>query len=324
MDATLGIFLLAAFVAVVLMIFGGLMLWDELKGPEARKLDRRLRGLSAGGGDQDIESLVKSWNRQEPTFMVKLLLMIPRMSSLDRILLQAGLDITVSRFLLICLAGAIVAGVGLLHLGTPLFFVLSMSAVAAIAPIAFAANRRRNRLNRFDEGLPDALDLISRGLRSGLALPAALQLVATEGNEPVRSEFAITFDEINYGVSMSDAMTNLAKRIPSLDLRCFVISVLLQRETGGNLAEVLNNLSVLIRERFKLFGKIRVLAAEGKLSAYILIALPFVTAFALNTMSPDFMRVLWTDPAGIDLVFGALLMMLLGAAWMWRIVRIRV
>jgi tight adherence protein B len=324
MDASLSIFLFAAFVAVVLMVFGSLMLWDEFKGPEVRKLDRRLRGLSAGGADQDIDSLVKSWNRQEPTFMVRLLLLIPRMSSLDRMLIQSGLDISVSRFLFVCVVCGVLACLGLLYLGTPLFFVMVMSVVAAISPIVFAAARRRKRLHRFDEGLPDALDLISRGLRSGLALPAALQLVANEGNEPLRSEFAITFDEVNYGVSLSDAMTNLAKRVPSLDLKCFVISVLLQRETGGNLAEVLSNLSVLIRERFKLYGKIRVLAAEGKLSAYILIALPFITAFALNTMNPDFMRILWTDPVGIDLVFGGLMMMLFGAAWMWHIVRIRV
>lgn len=324
MDASLSVFLLAAFVAIVLMVLGGLMLWDEYKGPEARKLDQRLRGLSAGSSSEDIEVLVKSWNRQEPTMIVRLLLLIPRVSALDRLLRQAGIDVSVSRFLLFSLACGAGVFLVLTYLATPLFFTLALAAGALVAPFSVVASRRRSRLNRFDEGLPDALDLISRGLRSGLALPAALQLVATEGNEPVRSEFATTFDEINYGVSVAEAMTNMANRVPSLDLRCFVISVLLQRETGGNLAEVLDNLSKLIRERFKLFGKIRVLAAEGKLSAYILIALPFVTAFMLNMMNPDFMRLLWTDPTGVDMVFIGLLLMMLGAAWMWRIVRIRV
>ena len=119
-------------------------------------------------------------------------------------------------------------------------------------------------------------------------------------------------------------MLNMATRVPSIDLRYFVIAVLLQRETGGNLSELLDNLSMLIRQRFKLLGKIRVLAAEGKLSAYILIALPFATAAMIFLVNPKFMSVLWTDPAGLNVIFAAIVMMILGSFWMWRIVKIRV
>jgi tight adherence protein B len=138
------------------------------------------------------------------------------------------------------------------------------------------------------------------------------------------SEFQITFEEINYGVSVHDAMMNLATRVPSMDLRYFIISVLLQRETGGNLSELLDNLSHLIRERFKLIGRIRVLSAEGKLSAYILLGLPFATAAMVYLVNPEFMSLLWTDPAGLKMSAGAILMMMFGSFVMWRIVKIRV
>jgi tight adherence protein B len=129
---------------------------------------------------------------------------------------------------------------------------------------------------------------------------------------------------VNFGISLQDALLNLATRVPSTDLKYFVIAVLLQRETGGNLAELLGNLSALIRARFKLLGTIRVLSAEGRLSAWVLSLLPFVAAALLNIINPKFMSILWTDPSGLQLVWGALAMSAVGVVWMWRTVKIRV
>ena len=149
-------------------------------------------------------------------------------------------------------------------------------------------------------------------------------MVGSESSEPIASEFRITFDEVNYGVALDDALLNLATRVPSIDLRYFVIAVLLQRDTGGNLAELLANLSSLIRARFKLFGTIRVLSAEGRLSAWVLSLLPFVAAGLMSLVNPKFMSILWTDPAGLTLVWVAAGMAVFGIFWMWRIVKIRV
>ncbi|MCM5572078.1 type II secretion system F family protein [Burkholderiaceae bacterium FT117] len=324
MDLGLSLFILAAFLAVVLLIEGAYLLWNDYKGPEVQRLEKRLRSLSAGRHGTEFGSLLKERNLSDTPWLDRLLLSMPRVSSLDRLLEQAGVSVTVARFILISLLAGAATFLVLLVLRTPFFFAVAMAAIALCVPLLVVVNLRSRRLHKFDEQLPDALDLLSRALRAGHAFPSAMQMVATEAADPIATEFQITFEEINYGVSVGDAMLNLATRVPSIDLRYFVISVLLQRETGGNLSELLDNLATLIRERFKLLGKIRVLSAEGKLSAYILIGLPFVTAGMIFLVNPKFMSVLWTDPAGLNLVFAAIVAMIVGAFWMWRIVKIRV
>lgn len=324
MDFGFSLFVLVTFVAIVLLIEGGYLLWNDRRGPEVQRLERRLRSLSAGEHGTELGSLLKQRSLSDTPWIDRLLVSVPRVSALDRLLAQTGSSVTVARFLLLTLLAGAGTFLVLLLLRTPFFFTVVMAAIAAIVPLLVVLRMRRKRLHKFDEQLPEALDLMSRALRAGHAFPSAMQMVATEAADPIASEFQIAFDEINYGVAVGDAMLNLATRVPSIDLRYFVIAVLLQRETGGNLSELLDNLATLIRERFKLLGKIRVLSAEGKLSAYILIGLPFVTAGAILLVNPDFMKVLWTDPAGLKLVFGALIMMVLGAFWMSRIVKIRV
>jgi tight adherence protein B len=179
-------------------------------------------------------------------------------------------------------------------------------------------------MRKVEEVLPDTLDFIARALRAGHAFSAALAMVGQEGQEPLRSEFRTTFDEINFGVATQEALNNLSQRVPSSDLRFFVVAVLIQRETGGNLAEILGNISKLVRDRLKLYGRIRVLSAEGKLSAWILTLLPFATAALINIVNPSFMSVLWKDPVGLKIVAGTCMMMVVGIFWMWRIIKIRV
>jgi tight adherence protein B len=174
------------------------------------------------------------------------------------------------------------------------------------------------------EQLPDALDLISRALKAGHAFPSGLQMVGEEAQDPIAGEFRIVHDEINFGVAVPTALANLANRVPSLDMRQFVIAVLIQRETGGNLTELLANISTLIRERLKLLMKVRVLSAEGRLSAWILCLLPFFLAGVINLINPRFMSVLWTDPMGLKMIYASLVMMAVGALWMRKIIRIRV
>jgi tight adherence protein B len=151
-----------------------------------------------------------------------------------------------------------------------------------------------------------------------------MSVVGDEGPSKIRGEFKTTFDEINYGIPVDEALINLVDRVPTTDMKFFAAAVLLQRETGGNLAEILGNLSRLIRERLKLYGKIRVLSAEGKLSAWILTLLPFVVTGLVLLINPEFMSILWTDAIGPKLIAANTSMMLIGIFWMWRIVKIRV
>ena len=196
--------------------------------------------------------------------------------------------------------------------------------MAGSLPYFYLVYRKDKRLKKFDEQLPDALDLIGRGIRSGHALPSALKMVADEMADPISEEFRAAFDEVNYGFSMQDALTNLATRVPSTDLKYFVVAVLIQRDTGGNLAELLDNISALIRARQKLYGTIRVLSAEGKLSAWILTLLPIVLAFIINLINPTFMEVLWKDEVGIQMIIGVVILMIVGIYWMRKIIKIRV
>ncbi|HEX5337085.1 MAG TPA: type II secretion system F family protein, partial [Gallionella sp.] len=201
--------------------------------------------------------------------------------------------------------------------------VVAIVAVGAI-PLYYVHRAKQKRLTTFEQQLPDALDLMGRALRAGHAFHGALKMVGDEMPEPVAGEFRMTFDELNYGIGLQDALQNLAIRAPSDDLRYFVIAVLIQRETGGNLTELLDNISRLIRARLNLLGTIRVLSAEGRLSAWILGLLPFVMAFYMNMVNPKLMSMLWTDPTGLKMVWSMLVIMLVGAYWMRRIIRIHV
>jgi tight adherence protein B len=179
-------------------------------------------------------------------------------------------------------------------------------------------------LRRMEQQLPDALDLIGRAMRAGHALPSGLQMAGEEMAHPIGGEFRITHDEVNFGVSMQQALMNLSERVPITDLRYFVVAVLVQREAGGNLTELLDNLSTLVRSRLKFHGKIKVLTTEGRMSAWVLCLLPFIIAGLLNFANHDFIAILWTDPAGIMITKVVLAMMAIGALWMYKLVKVRV
>jgi tight adherence protein B len=184
--------------------------------------------------------------------------------------------------------------------------------------------KRRKRFHKFEEQLPEALDLIARSLKAGHAFSSGLRLVSEEMEDPVSFEFEKTVNEINFGISTQDALVNLTNRIPLDDLRFFVISVILQRETGGNMAEILENLSRLIRERFKLNGHVRVLSSQARISAYILVALPFVVAFLIHLINPTFFAAMLEDPSGKSIMAAGVVWMIIGIFVMKRMVTIRV
>jgi tight adherence protein B len=324
MDSIYQLFILLCFVAVVLALEGGYLAWNNSKGEEAQRMVRRLRAISAGEHGVETASLLKRQSAGDLSGLERLLLQLPHVHRLDRMLLQAAYSRSLSHFLMVSLMAATSGFLFSMLLIWPLWVMLLVSAGCGLFPLIRLLSLRRQRLLAFEQQLPDTLDLMARALRAGHAFSGAIEMVGTEASDPIAGEFRTTFDEINYGISLHDALLNLATRVPSTDLKYFVIAVLLQRETGGNLAELLGNLSALIRARFKLLGTIRVLSAEGRMSAWVLSLLPFVAAALLNIINPKLMSVLWTDPVGVQLVKGALAMAMLGIFWMWRIVKIRV
>jgi tight adherence protein B len=324
MDYLFMIFLVSAFFAVVLLLEAGYTAWNASMGPEAKRIQHRLQAMSAGSTVSAQSSIVKQRLLSEVPGMERLLLRIPRVQHLDRLLVQSGLNWSAARFLGVTLLAMIVTLVaGLLLHFYWLFILLGMAAVAAL-PYLYVLRARTKRIHTIEGQLPDVLELMSRALRAGHSFPSSLEMVADEAPSPIAGEFKTTFDEVNYGIPMQDALMNMTTRIASADLRYFVIAVLIQRETGGNLAELLDNLANLMRERFKLLGQIRVLSAEGKLSAWILTLLPFALAAAIHFIHPTFLAVLWNDPVGLKMIYMAAIMMVLGIIWMRYIIKIRV
>lgn len=325
MDYLFYLFVVLVFVAVTLLLEGGLLWWNTTRGPEAQRIAKRIRLMSAGSqrGGED-PSLLKKRLLAEAPGLAKVLLQVPRVHQIDRLLEQSGLSWTVSRFfglsLVLLAAGFYVARL----LSLPLLFQILAGLLAGFLPLWQVLRQRAKRLKKFEEQLPEALDLIGRALRAGHAFPSALKMVGEEMSDPIASEFRIAFDEVNFGISMQAALGNLAVRVPSLDLRYFVIAVLIQRETGGNLSEILTNISTIIRDRLKLLGKVRVLSAEGRMSAWILGLLPFGTASVIYLINPKFIGVLWSDPIGLRLMGMAGVMIIIGLFWMRKVIRIHV
>ena len=325
MDPIFYAFIVLLFVAVVLAVEGIYLWWNSRHGPAAKRIESRIRALSAGGQvHKERLTILKDRMLRDSSSLEKLLMNMPRVKALDLIIQQSGLDWSVSRLLSTSFLIPLVVLAASVFVPVP----FALAAVVAIAsgalPYLYVNRKRSKRLLQLERQLPEVADTIGRALRAGHSFPSAVGLVSTEFPSPMAGEFRITFDEINYGVPLNEALLNLAKRVPIGDLRYFVIAVMVQRETGGNLAEVLDGISILIRERFKLFDKVRVLSAEGKMSAWVLGLLPFVTAGAMMVLNRPFLEVLWKDPVGLRVIGAMAVMMVVGVILMRRIIRIRV
>jgi tight adherence protein B len=319
------IVLLSVLVTAALLVSGSYTLWVSVKGAEAQRLKRRLRTLSTGQHGRVAMVLEKQRAMSATPWIEWLLVSIPRVSTLDRWLHQSGMAVPVGRFFgLSVLCGVLTLLLLLLLRITSWQLTVSVSLLACLGPALVIWRARSNRLRTFDQQLPDAMEFISRALRAGHAFSAALSMVSEEMKDPLGSEFGIALEEINYGVPTNDALRNLTTRVPSVDLSYFVVSVMVQRETGGNLSTLLNSLSATIRARGKLQDRVRVLSAEGKFSAYLMTALPFGTGALIQLFNPGFLSVLFTDPAGLMMVGGAIGMMVLGGLWMAMVIKIRV
>jgi tight adherence protein B len=287
-----------------------------------RQASRRVRALGpAGSGSREV---LRRETLSGLPWLHRLLSRMDWSARLARLLRQAGAPgnpgLYVLASLLLWLAGFY------LTLTASGWFLAALPAgfVLAVLPFWWVRRRRARRMDAFQRQLPEALDLIARALRAGHTFDGGMRMVVDEFDDPIGPEFGQTLDEINFGAHVDEALRGLLERVDCPDLKFFVVSVNIQRETGGNLAEIIGNIASLVRERFKLLGKVRVLSAEGRLSATILLALPFLIAVVIQFLNPDYMTDLYTKPMGRLLLGAALVSMSFGALIIRRMVRIKV
>jgi len=248
----------------------------------------------------------------------------PNIVSLEKLIIQADANITPSTFMMISvILGAIGFSASWLA-GVKVYFAPLLGLLLAFVPFAWLLAKRASRLKEFAAQLPEALELVARALRAGHSLAAGLHIVAEEMPAPIADEFNRVYEEQNLGIPIEDALRSMCERVPNLDLRFFVTSVCIQRTTGGDLAEILDKIGYVIRERFRILGQVQALTAEGRLSGVILIALPFLLFLVMLHIKYDYIEKLWTTELGIKMSVGALIMQLLGALMIRKIVNIQV
>jgi len=245
-------------------------------------------------------------------------------SRLARLIEQSGIRATPSGIAVASLASALLFACGAqLLLRNPWALLVAVPLGMAL-PVLFLVQRRTSRLKAFEEQFPDALDLVSRAIRAGHAFQTALGMAAEELTAPAGPEFRKVFDQQNFGLPLRDALDALGERVPLLDVKFFITAVAIQRDTGGNLAEILDNLSHVVRERFKIQRQVRVHTAHGRITGFVLLALPPFLAVALSFINPDHMRPLFEERVGQMTILGTIVMQIVGFVWIRRVVRIEV
>jgi tight adherence protein B len=317
-----------AFVVGAGLVMGGYGAFTRMpQMMEQRRLDQRLQELSAPPDSPDeaeSKGLIKSMHVGAMPALDRLIGNTTRGSALGRWLDQSGVKVSLSGVFLIAtglavvmalIAGSVVKSKWGWPVGAALGFAM---------PFAFLNVKRNRRMHTFEEQFPEGLDLIARALKAGHAFATGLKMVADEMPEPVGPEFRKTFDEQNFGLPLKDALDNLTQRVPHLDVRFFATAVLIQRETGGNLAEILENLAHVVRERFKILRQVRVYTAHGRFTGYVLLALPAVLCIALSFINPDHMNLLFHQPMGQMMLMGALVMQFIGYLWIKQVIKIEV
>ena len=293
-----------------------------------RRIEARVAGLtlppSEIGDKPESASIVK---RQLIGFLPILDRLAAKMrwgSRLSDLISQSGAQVGVSTIVVISIVLALVVGVLAAVLSRVPWAMLPGALAGVSVPVLVLKRKRTRRMARFEEQFPEALDLLSRAIRAGHAFTTAMSMVADEAPDPIGPEFKKTFEEQNFGIALKDALTNLGDRMPLIDVRFFVTAVLIQRETGGNLSEILDNLSHVVRERFKILRQVRVYTAHGRMTGYVLMALPGALAIALSFINPAHMEVLFEEHMGRLMILATIIMQGTGYVWIRQVVKIEV
>lgn len=323
MEGLLFILILFAFVLLTVAIYSFVSRdTDQYR----RRIDERLKQLvqERGGASQSEMQLLKEELLSNVPAFHRTLIRFEVFNNLQAVLRQADLKITVYRFVISSLIAGFIVGLMIFFISGSLMAMLMTAVIVMAIPLIVVLSKRRRRFRTFLEQLPDALELMVRSLQAGHSFSSALQMVATEMPDPIAREFGKTYEEQNLGLNIKLALENLVERVPILDLKLCVTAVLIQREIGGNLSEVLRNISHTIRERFRIQGEIRVKSAQARLSGYIVSALPFLLFFWINLVNPNYMKSLYDHPYGFYILGTGMVMQIVGWLIIRKIVNIQV
>ena len=324
MNSTVLIFLV--FIFFVVVIFGAGKIYSTFFDPNNRRIKKSVKEFKTLSKDASSQSsaLLKDGDSDGQLIETLKKMDLAVINKLQLLIIRSGVDKSLQDILIFCLL-SFVAGLFLCLLGN-LSILLSLIVLAGftLLPVFYLNQKQAKRIALFVRQFPDALDHISRSIKTGNGLITSIGLVASDLSEPVSDEFRQVFEEINYGIDFTQSLSNLATRVPSSDLNFFVIALLIQRESGGNLTELLGNLSATMRERVKLHGKIQTLSAEGRFSAYLLGVLPFIIGVLFYFLNPEYMSLLWQTSTGQNLLGVGLVLMVFGFFWLMNIVKIEV
>jgi tight adherence protein B len=318
--------LVAAVLVFLAVTFGtvGLALLVEFF-QETRRRRGVLKQLQDVGALDRVESgAVLRRQKNQPAWVRQLSASTPRIRDLGILLERAGSTTSVEGLLLMCAGLGIGLGAALLILTRFLPFALLAAAIGGYLPIFFLKRKAQRRSDAFEASLPEAIDLLGRAIRAGHPLSAGFKMVAEELKDPISTEFQRTFEEQRFGLPFDDAIIAMADRVQLIDVRILVTAILIQREVGGNLAEVLDNLATVIRARFTIRRQLRVYTAQGRFSGYTLAVLPIIVGFLIYALNPDYMKLLFTHPIGRLLVFLAVVMQIVGFLWIRKIINIEI
>jgi tight adherence protein B len=293
---------------------------------EKRKLRGRLEAVqqvSLRPADEETE-IMRREMLSDVAALNKVLINIPIILRIQLFLQQAAIEMQVVPFLLIVITLALFSFVVALIANVAIFLALIVAACCGSIPFLVAQVKRQRRFAKFEEQFPDAMELLSRAVRAGHAFTTAFSLIAEEMTDPVAEEFRATYQQQNLGLPLRDALANMAERMPLPDVKIFIAALEIQRDSGGNLGEILNNLSLVVRERFKILREVKVLTAEGRLSMYVLTAMPFIVLALLYITNPTYVSTLFTDPIGRQALWVAAIMQFIGYLIIRKMVRIKV
>ena len=283
---------------------------------QLQKFERGLTHIGEEGG-----GILRRAVNESP-FMMRMAAAVPTIADLQRLMQQGAVEMTVSAFLTLMIGLAVASGLGAMLITGSFIVGLLFAALGAWMPYLWLKRRRNRRMYAFEEGLPEAIDLLGRAIRAGHPLSSGLKMVADETQEPIAGEFQRTFEEHRFGVPFDDAIQDLADRVDIVDVRILVTAILIQREVGGNLAEVLDNLASVIRARFTIRRQLRVYTAQGRMSGYVLAALPIVVGGIIYLLNPEYGALMFTHSLGRIFLVTAAVMQIIGYLWIRKIINI--
>jgi tight adherence protein B len=315
------------FVAVGLGVLSLALLWEWWSERRQRgEIAERLKGMASGeGGGQDaFGDLFRDTKLSEVTWMEPLVAKLPHTRDLQHLLEQADVTWRVGTFFLLTVGAAVAMGLAGFVVGRMWVIGLAAAAFGATLPYIYVRRRKTKRLEAFEEHFPEAIDLLGRAIRAGHAFSTGLQMVGDESPEPLAGEFQRVFEEQKFGLAIEDSLLALADRIDLVDMRIFVTALLVQREVGGNLAEILDKISHTIRERFTIQRQVRVYTAQGRFTGYLLAVLPFGVGFLIFLLNQEYMMILFRHPTGKLMITGAALLWIVGFFTIRKIIHIEV